>query len=311
MHPVLIIGGSYFSGRVLVEELLAKGTYQVFVFNRGNVPLKMNGVIELVGDRKDSQQIQDVIPDREWYAVVDFCAYDPGDITSLIRFIPGTIRHYILISTTSVYVSFQDSPIGEDFPKLSGPQPELGEFADYGSNKWLTECELVEECSVRNIPQTSLRPAIIYGPYNYAPRESLFFDAIDRNETIVIPEYDQSLYSFVYVVDLADIIIRCMQNPQVLNRAFNVCSEELISYNRIAHVLEDLSGNTVRFIRKDIETIYREQISMPFPPDRNLAYCGAALQQTLGFGYTPFIDGMRKTWAYHRYVQQRRKGVKA
>jgi hypothetical protein len=97
----------------------------------------------------------------------------------------------------------------------------------------------------------------------------------------------------------------------VFNQPFNVCSEELISYNRIAHVLEDLSGNTVRFIRKDIETIYREQISMTFPPDRNLAYCGAALQQTLGFGYTPFIDGMRKTWAYHRYVQQRRKGVKA
>ena len=311
MNSILIIGGSYFAGRILVEELLATKNYQVFVFNRGHVPLKMKGVVELVGDRLNSQQIKVVIPDKDWHAVVDFCAYDPGDISRLIRFLPGTVRHYILISTTSVYVPFQNSPIGEDFPKLSGPQPELGEFADYGFNKWLAECELVKECSVLDIPQTSLRPAIIYGPYNYAPRESRFFDAMDRNETIVLPEYDQSLYSFVYAVDLANIIIRCMQNPRVLNRAFNVCSEELISYSRIADMLEELSENSVRFVRKDIETINREQIFLPFPPDQNLAYCGTALRDILGFHYTLFRQGMRDTYAYHRYVRERRKSGRA
>ena len=152
MNSILIIGGSYFAGRILVEERLATKNYQVFVFNRGHVPLKMKGVVELVGDRLNSQQIKVVIPDKDWHGVVDFCAYDPGDISRLIRFLPGTVRHYILISTTSVYVPFQDSPVGEDFPKLSGPQPELGEFADYGFNKWLAECELVKECSVLDIP---------------------------------------------------------------------------------------------------------------------------------------------------------------
>ena len=306
MKSILIIGGSYFAGRILVEELLVAKNYQVYVFNRGHVSLKMKGVVELVGDRLNSQQIQAVIPDKDWHAVVDFCAYDPGDITRLIRFLPGTVRHYILISTTSVYVPFQDSPIGEDFPKLSGPQPELGEFADYGFNKWLAECELIKECSERDIPQTSLRPAIIYGPYNYAPRESWFFDAMDRNETIVLPENDNSLYSFVYAVDLANIIIRCMQNTRVLNRAFNVCSEELISYSRIADVLAELSENSVRFVRKDIETINREQIFLPFPPDQNLVYCGTVLRDILEFHYTLFTQGMRDTYAYHRYVRDRR-----
>jgi len=308
MYPVLIIGGSYFSGRVLVEEMLSKGIYQIFVFNRGHIPLKMKGVTELIGDRRDSRQIQDVIPVKDWHAVVDFCAYDPEDVARLICFLPGIVRHYILISTTSVYVSSQKLAIEEDFPKLTGSQPELGQYADYGFNKWLSECELIEKCSALGIFYTILRPAIIYGPYNYAPRESFFFDAMDRNEAVVIP-HEQSYYSFVYVVDLANIIMRCMQNPQVFNQAFNVCSEELISYSRIAQVLEELSGNTVRFIRKDIETIDLEQVPMPFPPVRNMTYCGSLIQHILEFEYTPFSNGMRDTYAYYQYVQNRRKDL--
>jgi nucleoside-diphosphate-sugar epimerase len=307
MNPVLIIGGSYFCGRVLVEELLAAKKYQIFVYNRGNVPLKMNGVVELIGDRRNSQQVQDVIPAEQWHAVVDFCAYDPADIKNLIRFLPGDICHYILISTTSVYVPSQKLSIQEDFPKLIGPQPELGEFSDYGFNKWLTECALTDECALQDIPFTILRPAIVYGPYNYAPREFRLFEAMDRNEIIVLPEDDPSFYSFIYVVDLARIILECMQKMQATNQAFNVCSEELISYGHLSRELEKLSQNSVRFIRKDIATIYREQIFMPFPPDQNLAYCGAALQKILDFTFTPFRQGLQDTHAYHRYVQSRQK----
>ncbi len=307
MNPVLIIGGSYFCGRVLVEELLAAKKYQVFVYNRGNVPLKMNGVVELIGDRRNSQQIQDVIPAKQWHAVVDFCAYDPADIKNLLRFLPGEIGHYILISTTSVYVPSQKLSIQEDFPKLIGPQPELGDFSDYGFNKWLTECALTAECTLQNIPYTILRPAIVYGPYNYAPREFMLFEAMDRNEIIVLPEDDPSCYSFIYVVDLARIILACMQKKQVINLPFNVCAEEFITYGHLSHELEKLSQNPVHFIRKDITAIYREEIPMPFPPGQNLAYCGDALQKILDFNFTPFSQGLRDTYAYHRYVQLRRK----
>ncbi|MFA4910212.1 MAG: hypothetical protein WC649_04135 [Desulfobacteria bacterium] len=53
MKNILIIGGSYFVGRVFVEELVKEAGYSIYVVNRGNVPLNMEGVHEIVCDRND------------------------------------------------------------------------------------------------------------------------------------------------------------------------------------------------------------------------------------------------------------------
>jgi nucleoside-diphosphate-sugar epimerase len=306
MNNVLIIGGSYFAGRILVEELIKEKTYQIFVYNRGHVPLRKQGVIELVGDRNDHQQVKSAIPDIEWHAVIDFCAYAPEDITNLLLSIPGKVNHYIFISTTSVYENTWDLPIKEDSPKLSAPQPDLGIAADYGFNKRLAEDELVTACDKKGMPYTILRPAIIYGPYNYAPRESWFFDLLLRNEPIVIPDNELALYSFVYVVDMARIIIQCMGNDIVFSHAFNVSSEEMISYRRIVQVLEKISGKRVRFTQMGIDEINRKEIPLPFPPDSHLLYSGTALQRKLGFEYASFAEGMRSTYQYAEHVRRHR-----
>jgi hypothetical protein len=48
MKPsLLIIGGSCFAGRVLVEEKLGTGDYDLFVLHRGSRLLNLEGVTEL------------------------------------------------------------------------------------------------------------------------------------------------------------------------------------------------------------------------------------------------------------------------
>ncbi|MCD6185612.1 MAG: NAD-dependent epimerase/dehydratase family protein, partial [Deltaproteobacteria bacterium] len=222
MKNILIIGGSYFAGRILVEELLQKKNYNIYVYNRGNRPFNRDDVTELVGDRDDEQRIKEIVPDKDWDALIDFCAYNPDQIEKMIRAVPGNIRHYIFISTTTVNENVLDLPIKEDAQKLSGIQPELGQYADYGYNKWLSECKLKEKCVQNEIPYTSLRPAIIFGEYNYAPRETYFFDLIRDNKRIFLPDNELALFSFVWVVDLARIIEQCIGNEKVFNQAFNV-----------------------------------------------------------------------------------------
>ena len=51
MQKLLIIGGSYFACRVLVEELVRTSDAEIHVVNRGRYPLRLPGVIEHVGDR--------------------------------------------------------------------------------------------------------------------------------------------------------------------------------------------------------------------------------------------------------------------
>jgi len=50
--------------------------------------------------------------------------------------------------------------------------------------------KLEELCQDAHIPYTSLRPTIIYGKYNYAPRETYFFDLVKKGGMIVLPDED-------------------------------------------------------------------------------------------------------------------------
>ncbi len=80
---ILIIGGSYFIGRIFVMGLSKKGDYSIHLLNRGRNPLNLPGVEEHVCDRKDITKMKKVIPPLDYYAVLDFCADFPREIANL------------------------------------------------------------------------------------------------------------------------------------------------------------------------------------------------------------------------------------
>jgi nucleoside-diphosphate-sugar epimerase len=242
-----------------------------------------------------------LLPPAHWHAVVDFCAYSSEDIAETLGVLQAErVGQYVYISTASVYDHTMDLPIREDSPKLTGPQPALGPASDYGYNKWRAELELQEQCSLRGIPHTSIRPAFIYGKYNYAPRESYFFDLLNKNESIIIPENSLALFSFVSVWDVARIIIGCLGNRASWNRAFNASAEELISYPRLLEILEEVTGIHPRITTMSTEEIEARQIPLPFPLDEHLVYDGSLLKDIMDFHYTPFLEGMEETYRYYR-----------
>lgn len=305
MKRILIIGGSYFAGRVFVEELAASGSAEIHVFNRGRIPLGIAGVTEHVGDREIASQIGTAIPSGPWDAVVDFCAYEPLHVGTMLENLPGRVGHYLLISTTSVYARTTRLPVTEEAPLLTGPQEALGQYRDYGYHKLLTEQRLAEECRRRDIPFTILRPSIIYGYYNYAPRESHFFDLLCDKKPIIIPEPDLALFSFIWVVDLARIIVRCLGEARTFGEAYNVASDELISYGRIADVLSEITGKALDIVRMTPSAIEGKRIAMPFPIDEHLVYGAAKLARIVPIASTPFNGGMREALKYHLMVRRR------
>lgn len=303
----MVIGGSYFAGRVFVEEMRKEKEVELHVFNRGRLPLGFEGVIEHRGDREDAAQIRGAIPGNDWDAVVDFCGYTPSHVETMLANIPGKIRHYLFVSTTSVCRNSWDLPIREDAPKLSGPQPELGPMANYAYDKWKAECALRDACARGGIACTVLRPAIIYGYYNYAPRERYFFDLLRDGMPLVIPHGGLALFSFIWVVDMAQLIIRCICEERACDQDFNLSSDELVSYPRIVEVLEEISGKKMEVVRKSVDEINRERIPLPFPLDEHLIYSGSKLHRLFHFDHTPFQTGMRKAYEYYQLVQKKRQ----
>ena len=301
MKKILIIGGSYFAGRVFVEELMKAGGYEVHVFNRGRMPMNMPEVIEHQGDRREGPRIRAAIPPENWDAVVDFCCYEPQDVDTLLDHLPGRIGHLILISTTSVYARTNALPVTEAAAPLTGR-----EDGDYPYDKWLAEGRFRERC--QDIPHTIFRPAIIYGYYNYAPRESYFFDLLREKKPFIIPDPSLSLFSVIWVVDMARMLMASLGDPRSFGEVYNLASDELISYPRIIEALEEFTGKTIEVKAIPPDTIDRQKIPLPFPLTEHLVYSGAKAARAFPIATTPFKQGLREALKYYLMVRRQAGG---
>ncbi len=108
---LLVLGGTKFLGRAVVEEALARGD-EVTLFNRGQTNAELFPEVEkLRGDRT-----QDLGPlaGRTWDAVVDTSGYVPRVVRDSAERLSGSGR-YVFISSISVYADF-DEPRAETDP---------------------------------------------------------------------------------------------------------------------------------------------------------------------------------------------------
>lgn len=306
---LLIIGGSYFAGKVLVEALGMLPDLSVTVLNRGNKPLFIPGVTELCCDRRDPEALSRTLRGKSFDACVDFCAYERADVTGFFAAFAGDPPgHYILISTASVYAPTLDLPVTEKARPLTGPIPGSGPEARYGFDKWLCEYAAMGACLRAKIPYTMLRPAVIYGRYNYAPRESWFFERALAGEPVAVPRGCPALYSFLYVEDLAAAVIACLQNPKCHNHAYNLAGPELVCYERLIAAISLCMGKRIDTMLLPAEEIDRRKIPLPFPLENHMAYSGELFSQSFDFSYTPFSQGMEKTWQWYSEEREKNEG---
>ena len=97
---LLILGGTRFLGRHLVDAALARA-HEITLFNRGKTNPDLYTEIEtIIGDRDDGL---DVLDGRQWDAVIDTCGYFPRVVRASAQKLAGLVKHYIFISSISVY----------------------------------------------------------------------------------------------------------------------------------------------------------------------------------------------------------------
>lgn len=294
---VLVLGGSYFVGRVFTRLAERTGQYDLHIVNRGTCPLKLATVTQYACDRRDSEKLAGLLPALNWDAVVDFCAYEPGDAASLLAAIPGTVSQYIYISTCSVYEPSAPSPKTEDSPLLAAGGEDPGRM--YAYKKLVLEREAAEICARHNTALTILRPAFIYGPLNYAPRESFYFNCILEKKPIPSPTDATGRFQFVHVKDVAKMIMGCIGNNAAHGGAYNLSAPERVDYGSFIEVLAQAHGEPLVLEPVTVEQVYAQNIPVPFPLDSDELYSGGKISSLLGLGYIPFAEGMRETYTIY------------
>lgn len=294
---ILVIGGSYFLGGAFT--LIASKEHELTLINRGTFSMKRYGVTEFQLDRKDVSALQS-IPAQYYDAIVDFCAYEPGDIKLIlenIKGVPKLTKKYVFISTVDVYerqvgyIKNENTPIAKT--RYSG------ENGEYIYKKICLENELVEICNKKEIEYTIIRPSIIYGPNDYTKRLENFIKMILNGIAIKYPKDTKAKFQLVYVKDVAQAtLVACGKTP---SHTYNICSKA-INYANVMNTLTEIAEIPVILepinVKQALEEAKEKKVYLPFPvtEEENEIYDGSKAERELGIQYTSLFDGMKKTY---------------
>lgn len=300
---LLVIGGSYFYGRVFVME--AAKAHEITVWNRGTYSMEAFGVRQIRADRHE----RPAACGEDYDAVIDFCAYAQGDVRDTVENITGKIGQYVLISTVDVYERDPAAIRREDTPFEERDMP--GEAGAYIAGKVALERELVKVCGARGIPYTVFRPAILYGPYNYAPRESAYIGMLLQNHALPKLTDAKGQFQCVYVKDAAQAVLACLGNGRTYGQAYNLCQDGIITYDMFFETLKrvaepsDLEG--LAEVPLTVEQAVSQGVPVPFPAAAAETHLcdNTKGKAELGLSYIDFEEGMRRTYQAFRnvYVQ--------
>lgn len=297
---LLIIGGTYFAGRIFALTASEQG-HSITLMNRGTVsPPKVQGMAIYNCDRRDTQGIKQM-PQPFFDVIVDFCAYQPGDVELLLTNIPAQYNHYILVSTASVYKRNSLEQVDETTPLREAKA--FGPVEAYIFNKIQLESEAVRFCKTKGVRLTILRPVFIYGPFNYAPRESYFIKKIISGQSIPYPVDADSEFQFVFVRDLAQAILACIKYQKSMVEVFNLAAPEIFTYEKYMEVLESTTCREVYKHSTTVSEVLEKRIALPFPllKSESETCCGKKITELLPFAYTSFQEGFKET--YHIFEQ--------
>jgi nucleoside-diphosphate-sugar epimerase len=216
---VLVIGGTLFIGRQLVE-VLVKGGHEVSILHRRPKHEFGRRVENLMADRNDTDSVRQALSTRRFEVVFDN-VYDwergttAEQVEATVRACGDRLSRYIFLSSVAAYGDGLNHK--ESDPLASGLHADA-----YVRNKATTERLLFRMHSQHGLPVVTFRPPFVYGPNNPFYREQFFWDRMRAGRPVVIPGDGHRLMQFVYVNDLVQAMVRAMEEPRVVGEAFNI-----------------------------------------------------------------------------------------
>lgn len=204
---ILIVGGTVFLGRAIVEAALARG-HKLTLFNRGQHNADLFPDVEkLHGDRDGGL---DALKGRHWDAVIDTCGYLPRLVRAAAKALAGAVERYVFISTISVYASYATIGIDETAPVGTLADQSIEEITgeSYGPLKALCE-QAVEQA----LPGRALiiRPGLIVGPNDPTDRFTYWAARAARGGEVLAPGDPRMHTQVVDVRDLAAWTVRMVE----------------------------------------------------------------------------------------------------
>jgi 2'-hydroxyisoflavone reductase len=204
---LLVIGGTRFLGRHLVEQALRAG-HRVTLLHRGRSHRGLFAEAEhRIADRDRDLSVLD--GGECWDAAIDTCAYRPRQVRTLAARLVGRVGQYQLVSSISAYAAFRPG-MAEDAPlaTIDDPDTETVDGRTYGALKALCEQAAEDGFAGRCLRP---RPALIVGPHDPTERFTWWvrrFARAEPNGEVLAPGSPDAPVQFIDVRDAAAWLLR-------------------------------------------------------------------------------------------------------
>ena len=248
---VLFIGGSGVISSACAREAVNAGI-DLYVLNRGQSTTRPlpDGVAELRADVRNPEAVRDAIGGLDFDSVVDWVAFTAEHVRSDIDVFRGRTGQYVFISSASAYQTPPARlPVTESTP-LRNP------FWQYSRDKIACEDLLVKEYRENNFPATIVRPSHTYDATKTVLSGG--WTALARmlaGKPVIVHGDGTSLWTVTHNTDFARGFVPLLAHPRTLGEAFQITSDDVLTWDQIAHALAAALGVTARLVHVPSDAI--------------------------------------------------------
>lgn len=297
MDRVLIMGGSYFIGRK-IAELCVNAGYDVSIVNRGTVPPPCKTIHQIQCDRNNIEDMKKALKNVSFDIVIDGSGRTKNQAEILCKSLNlSKLTHFVFISSAFVY-DFGDFTIPFVESVCLAPNKD---YPEYELNKIKAEKYLSDYFGQKDTKLIILRPPYVYGPNNHLQRESFVFDHILYENTIIMPKSHAKI-QFIYVADLAHIVLHLLKERLDSVNVFNISNKQAVTFKEWIEYCFKACEKPVEIIEYDYKKDKRDiRDFFPFF-DRNSLLDVSKIKAIIPHE-TDFVEGLAN--AYQWFLKER------
>ena len=230
---ILMIGGTGTISSAITRQL-AESDNELWLLNRGSRKNEVpNNVKQIIADIDDEKEVLRQIGDTLFDAVCEFIGFLPSQVERDIRLFKGHTKQYVYISSASAYNKPAASHVITEGTTLANP------YWEYSRNKIACEELLLKEYRENGFPITIIRPSHTYceravpvsvhglkGSWQVLKR-------MMEGKPVLVHGDGSSLWTLTWNEDFAQGFIGLLGNPKAIGEAFQIMSDEQLTWNQI------------------------------------------------------------------------------
>lgn len=239
----LFIGGTGTISTAIVKRLAEDPLWEVWLLNRGNrsdaVP---EGVHQIICDISNEAEAAKTLEGMEFDTVCEFIGFTVDQVERDYRLFNGRTKQYIYISSASAYNKPAASYVITEGTTLANPHWE------YSRNKIASEEFLMKKYRDEGFPVTIVRPSHTYDERNVplgVHGKKGFYQVVKRmleGKPVIIQGDGTSLWTVTFNTDFAVGFTGLMGNRHAIGEAFQITSDETLTWNQIYQTIADALG---------------------------------------------------------------------